>query len=157
MLPSPSRRPAQLWQIFNQSILLRYILLFGCGWITVLLINYFYDTIALFAAAGLFAALLNYPVVWLSRYIPRGWAIAITFLSAIILLLGLATFIGLQVLNQGQGLLAQLRETLNQQDSFDNFLSQLDISNVINTLRSWLGNCADALFKCIYWNFWGGD
>ncbi|PSB16220.1 AI-2E family transporter [filamentous cyanobacterium CCP1] len=158
MLPSPSHQPAQLWQILNQSILLRYILLFGCGWITVLLINYFYGTIALFAAAGLFAALLNYPVVWLSRYIPRGWAIAITFLSAIALLLGLATFIGLQVLNQGQGLLAQLRETLNQQDSFDNFLSQLDISNVIDTLRSGLASglgIVQTLFSSVFTGIFG--
>ena len=108
--------PSELWKTLNNSILLRYLLLFGCGWVTVLLINYFYETIAIFAAAGIFATLLNYPVVWLSRYLPRGWAITITFLGAVALLLGLITFIGLEVLNQGQGLLTNLRDSIQQQD-----------------------------------------
>lgn len=131
---------SQFWQNLNNSILLRYLLLFGCGWITVLLINYFYTTIALFTAAGIFAALLNYPVVWLSRYIPRGWAITITFITASIILLGLLTFIGLQVLNQGQSLLSQLREALNSQTSlpFQDLLNQLDTSKIISTLQTGL-------------------
>jgi len=115
-------------------------MLFGCGWITVLLINYFYSTIALFTATGLFAALLNYPVIWLSRYIPRGWAIALTFIGTIALLFALITFLGLQVLNQGQGLLTQLSDTLNQQDllPFHDFLNQLDIGKIIETLQTGL-------------------
>lgn len=131
---------SQFWQTLNNSTLLRYLLLFGCAWITVLLINYFYNTIALFTAAGIFAALLNYPAVWLSRYIPRGWAIAITFITAVVLLLGLVTVIGLQVLNQGQGLAAQLRGTLNTQDSlpFRDLLNQLEISKIISTLQTGL-------------------
>jgi hypothetical protein len=56
MRPPPSPQPGQT---LNNSILLRYLLLFGCGWITMLLINYFYGTIALFTAAGIFAALLQ--------------------------------------------------------------------------------------------------
>jgi len=132
--------PLQLWKTLNNSILLRYLLLFGCGWITVLLINYFYDTIALFATAGIFATLLNYPVVWLSRYLPRGWAITITFLGAVALLLGLITVIGLEVLNQGQGLLTHLRDGLQQQNflPLQDLLNQLEISKVIGTLQTGL-------------------
>ena len=132
--------PSELWKTLNNSILLRYLLLFGCGWVTVLLINYFYETIAIFAAAGIFATLLNYPVVWLSRYLPRGWAITITFLGAVALLLGLITFIGLEVLNQGQGLLTNLRDSLQQQDvlPFPDLLNQLDVSKVIGTLQTGL-------------------
>lgn len=134
----PSLPPSpQLWQTLNNSILLRYLLLFACGWSLVILINYFYGTIALFSAAGIFAAILNYPVVWLSRYIPRGWAIVLTFLVAIATLLGLITFVGLQVLNQGQGLLAQLSNTVSQQAPlpFQDLLNQLDIGKVIDTLQ----------------------
>ncbi len=61
------------WEYLSNSRLIRYLLLFGSAWVTILLINYFYSTIALFTAAGIFAALLNYPVAWLSRYIPRGF------------------------------------------------------------------------------------
>jgi predicted PurR-regulated permease PerM len=78
--PSP-QSSSQFWQTLNNSVLLRYLLLFASAGITVLLINYFYSTIALFTTAGILAALLNYPVVWLSRYIPRGLAIAIVFCS----------------------------------------------------------------------------
>ncbi len=97
-------------------MLVRYLLLFGCGWVTVLLINYLHGTIALFTAAGVFAALLNYPVVWLSRYLPRVLAIALVFIGALALLFGLVTVIGLEVLNQGQGLLMHIKDALAQQD-----------------------------------------
>ncbi len=155
-LPQPS---ARLWQNLNNSILLRYIMLFGCGWITVILINYFYSTIALFTAAGIFAALLNYPVVWLSRYISRGWAITITFLTTIALLLALVTVVGLQVLSQGQGLMSQLTAALAQgsivpfQDAF-----QLDISQIISTLQSGLTtglSVARGIFSGVFTSIFG--
>lgn len=135
--PSPP-----LWRTLNHSILVRYLLLFGCGWVTVLLINYFYGTIALFSVAAIFAALLNYPVVWLSRYLPRGWAIAIAFLGAITLLLGLFALIGLELLNQGQSLLVDLGDQLQQQDllPFQDFLNQLEIGRVIATLQTGLAS-----------------
>lgn len=112
--PTLSQSSSSLWQTLNNSTLVRYVLLFSSGWITVLLINYFYGTIALFTAAGIFAALFNYPVMWLSRYIPRGWAITLVFISAIFLLLGLVTGIGLQALSQGQNLLGDLKNGLMQ-------------------------------------------
>uniref|UniRef100_A0A832H4M7 AI-2E family transporter n=1 Tax=Oscillatoriales cyanobacterium SpSt-402 TaxID=2282168 RepID=A0A832H4M7_9CYAN len=156
-LPQPS---SQFWQALNNSILVRCILLFGCGWITVLLINYFYGTIALFTAAGIFAALLNYPVVWLSRYMPRGWAIAITFIISVTLLLGLATLIGLEVLNQGQGLLAQLKDGFKQQDflALENILNQLNVGNVIGTLQTGLASglgIAKSLFSSTFIGIFG--
>jgi predicted PurR-regulated permease PerM len=132
----------QIAQALNNSTLFRYLLLFGCGWVTVLLVNYFYGTIALFTAAGLFAALLNYPVAWLSRYIPRGLAIAIVFLGAIALLLGLITLLGIEVVNQGQGLLTRLTEDLNNQDllPFRDFLDRLEIDKIIATLQTGLAS-----------------
>jgi predicted PurR-regulated permease PerM len=157
LLPQPS---SQLWQVLNNSTLLRYILLLGCGWITVLLINYFYSTIALFTAAGIFAALLNYPVVLLSRYIPRGIAIAITFITAIALLLGLVTLIGLQFLNQGQGLLTHIGDALKQQNSlpFQDLLNQLDINKAIGTLRTGLATglgIVQSIFSSIFIGIFG--
>jgi predicted PurR-regulated permease PerM len=135
--PSFPQASSQLWQTLNQSILVRYILLFACGWITVRLIEYFHSTIAIFTAAAIFAALLNYPVVWLSRYIPRGFAIALTFTVAVMLLLGLGVGIGLQVLNQGQGLLAQIGDALTQQSvPAQDLLNQLNIGTAVNTLKS---------------------
>lgn len=124
----------------KNSTLLRYLLLFACGWVTVLLINYFYVAIALFTAAGIFAALLNYPVVWLSRYIPRGWAIALAFIVSLTVFSGLVTIIGLQVLSQGQALIPQLKDIVKQQSllPFQAVLDQLNINKVIDTLQAGL-------------------
>jgi predicted PurR-regulated permease PerM len=130
------------WEYLSNSRLIRYLLLFGCAWVTILLINYFYNTIALFTAAGIFAALLNYPVVWLSRYIPRGLAIAITFLVALVLMLGLITGIGFQAVNQGQGLISHLKDALKQQDvlPYQDFLERLDIGKVLDQLQMGLAS-----------------
>jgi predicted PurR-regulated permease PerM len=129
---------SKFWQSLSTSALVRYILLFCCGWITVLLIEYFYSTIALFTVAGIFAALLNYPVAWLSRYIPRGFAIAITFLTAVTLLLGTITLLGLEVLNQGEGLITQLTNAINDERliPFRDLLKQLEIQEILRTLQT---------------------
>ncbi len=161
MRPSPSPSPAaHLWQTLSNSTLLRYLLLFGCGWATVLLINYFYGTIALFTAAGIFAALLNYPVAWLSRYIPRGLAIALTFIGALTLLVGMITLIGLEVLNQGQGLLTSLKAALSQQTflPFQDLLTQLDIGKVIETLQMGLASglgIVQSVFSSVFTGVFG--
>lgn len=104
----------------------------------MLLINYFYSTIALFTVAGIFATLLNYPVAWLSRYMPRALAIALTFIGAIALLFGFVTVVGVQILSQGQGLLTHIGDALNQQSSLpiQEFLNQLDLNKVVGTLRA---------------------
>jgi predicted PurR-regulated permease PerM len=126
----------------RNSSLLKYLLLFGCGWVTVLLVNYFYNTIAVFTVAGIFAALLNYPVVWLSRYLPRAVAIALVFTVAVVLLLGMVTLVGLEVLNQGQGLLMNLKDALNQESflPFRSSLERLDIGKIISTLQTGLAS-----------------
>ncbi|MGL5032335.1 MAG: AI-2E family transporter [Microcystaceae cyanobacterium] len=129
-----------VWDYLSNSRLTRYLLLAGCAAITVLLINYFYSAIALFTAAAIFAALLNYPVVWLSRYVPRGVAIAITFLVALALVLGLVTGIGIQAVNQGQGLVGDLKDVLQEKNllPYQDFLDRLDINKVIETLQNGL-------------------
>jgi predicted PurR-regulated permease PerM len=130
--------PESMKQFLQNSTLLRYILLVACGWLTVLILNYFYTTVAVFAAAGIFAALLNYPVLWLSRYLPRGLAIALTFIVTLALLLGLVSLVGLQVLSQGQSLLRELGNGLSQQNVPQEFLNQLDLNSMIGTVRSGL-------------------
>lgn len=159
-LPPSSQPSASLWQTLSTSALLRYLLLFGCGWVTVLLIDYFYGTIALFTVAGIFAALLNYPVVWLSRYLPRGVAIAVVFLGAVTLSLGMVTLVGLEVLNQGQGLLINLKDVLNQQSllPFRSFLDQLDVSKIIDPLQTGLASglsLVQGLFSSVFVGIFG--
>lgn len=127
-----------MWK--DNSRLLRYLLLFACGWATILWVNYFYSTIALFTVAGIFAALLNYPVTGLTRWLPRWLAITLTFVGAVLLLAGITALLGLQILNQGQGLLTQLQTTLNQPQRlpFPDLLEQVDTNQIINTLQAGL-------------------
>ena len=102
--------------MISTSNLVRYLLLVACIGVTVVIFNYFSGTIEVFTAAAIVAGLLNVPVTWLSRTLPRGWAIASVSLGALVLMIGFVTGIGLQVLNQGQGLLLDLQGTLKQQD-----------------------------------------
>ena len=136
----PSPASISLWQNVSHASLTRYLLWFACGWATVLLIEYFYKTIALFTAAGIFAALLNYPVVWLSRYIPRNLAIAVTFLGSLLLLVALVTGIGLEAVNQGQSLASQLTDLVRKKDAlpFQYLIKQIDIGKIVATLQSGL-------------------
>lgn len=159
-LPQFSQSSSPVWQSLNNSTLVRFILLFICGWFTFLFINFFYDTIAIFSVAGVLATLLNYPVVWLSRYLPRWLAITLTFLGAIAIVLGLVVFIGVQVLNQGQALLSQLKDPFSQQavSPFRDLLNQTDISNMIGTLQNGLASglsLVKGLFSSLFVTLFG--
>lgn len=139
-MSQPSR--PTLWQQLNASNLVRFLLLVACGWAIVQLIDYFYSVIALFTTAGILAALLNYPVHWAARYVPRGWAIAIVFLAAIAILSGLVTALGLEVVQQGQSLVAQISEVLQNQDfirqPFEEFLAKLNVDRILEALQAGL-------------------
>ena len=145
------------WQQISNSNLLRFLLLFACGWALVVFIGYFYTVIAIFTAAGIFAALLNYPVQWISRYIPRGLAIAIVCFAAIALLITLFTALGLEILNQGQGLVDRITEAAKQQN-FDflpirDWLNKVNFERLIDTLRNSLASglgIAQNLFSSVF-------
>lgn len=132
--------PPDFWQGLNNSKLLRFLLLFACGWAIVLLITYFYNVIAIFTAAAIFAALLNYPVQWLTRYIPRGGAIAIVFLSTVSLLILVITALGLEFITQGQGLVERITEAIKNQNLLPvkDYIANIDIGRIIATLQSGL-------------------
>jgi len=109
--PRPNR-----WQRINPSDLVRFLLLFACGWAIIQFIQYFYSVIAVFTTAAIIAALLNYPIQWLSRWLPRSVAIALVFCATIALLVGLVAALGLELVNQGQNLLEELVQTLETGD-----------------------------------------
>ncbi|MCP9850414.1 AI-2E family transporter [Cyanobium sp. Morenito 9A2] len=96
--------------------MVRYLLIVASAAVTVVLFNYFAGTIGLFTAAGIVAALLNIPLAWLERRIPRPLAITVVALGALVLATAFIALVGLQVLNQGQSLVFDLRNTLKTQD-----------------------------------------
>ena len=121
----------------------------------MLLIGYFYDTIALFTAAGILAALLNYPVRWLSRYFPRSAVIPLVFITAVLILLVLIAALGLEVLNQGQELVEQITEALTTQtiipweEVWGNFKMERAFDTLQSSLLTGIG-VAQGIFSNVF-------
>lgn len=130
-------QPNQLWRSLSNSALVRFLLLFACGWALVQLIEYFYGVIAIFVTAAILAVIMDYPVRKLSPYIPRWLAITLTVLLAIGLIFGFITIFGLQVLNQGSTLLQNTATTIqNSNLPFKEYLQGINFDQIIGVLRS---------------------
>ncbi|MEB3359520.1 MAG: AI-2E family transporter [Synechococcales bacterium] len=133
--PRPNR-----WQRINPSDLVRFLLLFACGWAIIQFIQYFYSVIAVFTTAAVIAALLNYPIQWLARLIPRSLAIALVFIATLVILMGLVAALSLELVTQGQSLLADLVETLETGNILpltDDWLEE-NLERLIEVLRTGL-------------------
>ncbi|KST70002.1 AI-2E family transporter [Mastigocoleus testarum] len=111
----------------NNSALVRFLLLVACGWIIVKLLIYFEAVIVIFTFSGILAFLLNYPVEFLRKFLPRNLAVVIVFLVGIVIIGSLAITIGLALISQGQDLI----------DSVANFLNSLIplVDNLEKTLQ----------------------
>lgn len=116
-----------LWHRLNNSLIVRFLLLFAAGWALVQLLAYFQTVIVIFTFAAILAFLLSYPVKWLQKFLPHGIAVIIVFLISVIFLSGLLITIGVAVLSQGQQLI----------DSISNFLTSLIpfLERIEETLR----------------------
>ena len=104
--PSPQ---IGIWSIVNNSVLIRFLLLFASGWAMIQLLAYFRVLIVIFITATILAFLLSHPVTWLSRWMPRVFATVTVFLTALVVVLGLSLTLGTVVLSQGQQLVANLQ------------------------------------------------
>jgi predicted PurR-regulated permease PerM len=150
----PSSKP-HIWEQLSNSKLLHFLLLFACGWAIIQAIDYFYSVIVIFTIAAILAALLNFPASWLARYIPRSLAIAIVFLAAVAIFLAVVMVLGLEALNQGQGLLQKLTNSLENIDLLPvrEFLEQLEFQRIIEALRTGLLSgltIAQSLFSGVF-------
>lgn len=102
-----------MWKRLNNSQLIRYLLLFALGWVFVQVVAYFETVLIIFVFAAITAFLLNYPVVWVSRFIPRWLAVIIVFLLALLILGVLAATVGLTIISQAQQILKQVPQLLD--------------------------------------------
>ena len=101
-----------LWRYLNTSYLVRYLLLFACGWASIELLHYFEIVVVVFASATILAFLLSYPVRWLKRWLPHNIAVFIVFMVSLTVAGSIAVTIGLAVLSQAQPLVDNLTEFL---------------------------------------------
>lgn len=97
----------------NNTRLVRYLLLFSLIWILMQVISYFESVLVIFVFAAILAFLLNYPVIWVSRFLPRSFAVVLVFLLALSILSTLAATLGLAIVSQIQQLLDQAPQILN--------------------------------------------
>jgi predicted PurR-regulated permease PerM len=112
------------WERLNNWILVRFLLLFACGWALVQLLAYFETIIVIFTCAAILAFLLSYPVRWLQAFIPRPIAIGLVFLLSLTLVIGFTVTLGLTILSQGQQLLERILEFT---ESLQPYLERLEL------------------------------
>lgn len=93
------------WAQLNNSVLIRFLLLFACGWALIQVLDYFQVVIFIFTFATVIAFLLSYPVRWLYRFFPHTVAVCLVFLVSIIIVVGITLTVGLTILSQAQQLI----------------------------------------------------
>lgn len=103
---------ASLWDRLNNLALLKLLLLFACGWAAVTLLAYFEVVVVIFITSTILAFLLNHPVRWIGRWMPRGVAVVLVFCLTLVVIVALAATIGLAVFAQGQRLIDSIGEFL---------------------------------------------
>ncbi|MBD1861266.1 MULTISPECIES: AI-2E family transporter [Trichocoleus] len=135
-----NERPARdFWDRLNNVALVRFLLLFASGWALVQLLAYFETVIVTFTLAAVLALLLNYPVRWLQRFLPRGLAIGLVFISSLVLFSGLAVTVGFTLASQAQELVDRISEVLNSliplTERIERFLRDRNIPIQLNEIQ----------------------
>ena len=97
----------------SNSLIIRFLLLFAFGWAILQLLTYFETVFVIFTFAAILAALLNYPVCWLQRFLSRTVAVVFVFLISLFIIIALAITLGLAILSQGQQLIDRVIEIAN--------------------------------------------
>jgi predicted PurR-regulated permease PerM len=100
------------WTYLNTSSLVRYLLLFACGWAAIEVLGYFKIVVFVFVCSTILAFLLSHPVRWLRRFLPHNIAAFAVFIVALSVIGSLAITVGLAVLAQGQPLIDNLTDFL---------------------------------------------
>lgn len=107
----------------NNSFIIRSLLWFAFGWSILQILTYFETVIVIFTFAAILAALLNYPVSWLQRFLPRTVAVILVFLVSFLIIIALVVTFGLVILSQGQQLINRVLDIGN---SVGSLLAQLE-------------------------------
>lgn len=101
------KAPSTFWSNLQTAQLIRYLLLIALGWAIAQFLAYFETVLIIFLCAAIFAFLLNCPVQWVARFVPRGVAVTVVFLLSLLLIGGLVATLGSAIVSQFQQLLTQ--------------------------------------------------
>jgi len=100
------------WKQFNNSALLRYLLLFACGWAAIEVLEYFEIVVIIFTSSTILAFLLSHPVRWLRRFLPHNVAVMVVFIISMTVVGGFAAAIMLTVIAEGPPLIENITDFL---------------------------------------------
>ncbi|GET39439.1 AI-2E family transporter [Microseira wollei] len=117
------------WDRFSTTKLIPYLLLLALGWGIVQILADFENVIALFIFAAILAFLLNYPVQWVARFLPRGLAVTGVFLLSLLIIGGLIGTLGFAIISQAEQLLSQSPQL------FESAIALLE--RIQNLLNNW--------------------
>ncbi|MCG6134938.1 MAG: AI-2E family transporter [Nostoc sp. LLA-1] len=134
----------RFWEQLNNTKLIRYVLLFALSWAIIQVLAYFETVLIIFIFAGILAFLLNYPVKWTERFLPRGIAIIIIFLLSLLIVGGLVATLGFAILSQFQELLNQAPQFLDYLisllDTLQNLLTRFNFQVNLQAVEEELRN-----------------
>jgi predicted PurR-regulated permease PerM len=100
------------WTYLNTSFLIKYLLLFACGWAAIEVLEYFKIVVFVFICSTILAFLLSHPMRWLKRFLPHNMAAFTVFIVALTVIGSLAITVSLAVIAQGQPLIDNLADLL---------------------------------------------
>ena len=133
----PAAKP--LLDRLNNSALVRFLLLFACGWAVVQILAYFETVIVIFTFAAIVAFLLSYPVRWLHRYLPHGVAVTLVFFLGMGILAAITITVGITIVSQGQQLVESLTGFVNSLvplvERLEVFLQKRNINVDLNAIQ----------------------
>lgn len=138
---------------FSNSTLIRFLLLFACGWAITQLLVYFETVVVIFSIAAVSAFLLSYPVNWLQRFLPRPLSIILVFFLSSLVIISLGITIGITVISQGQQLSNLLSELLLTTQpiiqKLQVFINERNIQINIGQLESEIRNQLLEIFRLV--------
>ena len=141
-MDNPKINTTRMWEHLNNAQLIRYLLLFVLGWAIVQVLAYFETVLIVFIFAAILAFLLNYPVKFVSRFIPRWLAVVLVFLFALLILGALMATLGLATISQAQQLLEQapqfLESAIARLETLQSFLQKRNITVDFSTFETQL-------------------
>lgn len=150
--PPTEPQPSLAYSIrkyLDTSSLVRYLLLFVCGWAAVELLEYFEIVVVIFTSSTILAFLLSHPVRWLRRWLPHHIAVFVVFIVALTLIGSVVTTIGLAVVSQGQPLIDNLTDFLTSLtpriESLESSLQRWDLQIDLQSLGAQLRDQAVGL------------
>ncbi len=139
---NPKVNTDKMWEYLTNARLIRYLLLFAVAWAIVQILAYFETVLIIFIFAAILAFLLNYPVNFASRFVPRWVAIALVFLVTLVVLGGLTATLGLAAIAQAQELLEQapkfLESAIALLGNLQSFLKNRNITVDFSTFEAQL-------------------